>query len=75
MGFCAEEGVCVCFLSEHGRFLARIEGAVSGNVLLRREQYRRADDREATTALVRPIVTGKALNSRAVIRRALRDHG
>ncbi|HZU90101.1 MAG TPA: type I-C CRISPR-associated endonuclease Cas1c [Stellaceae bacterium] len=75
MGFCAEQGVCVSFLGENGRFLARVEGPVSGNVLLRREQYRRADDRDATTGLVRSIVTGKALNSRAVIRRALRDHG
>jgi CRISP-associated protein Cas1 len=75
MGFCAEEGVCVCFLSEHGRFLARVEGPISGNVLLRREQYPRADDRDATIDLVRPIVTGKALNSRAVVRRALRDQG
>lgn len=75
MGFCAEQGVCVSFLSENGRFLARLEGPVSGNVLLRREQYRRAADRAAATGLVRPIVIGKALNSRAVIRRALRDHG
>jgi CRISPR-associated protein Cas1 len=75
MGFCAEQGVRISFLNENGRFLARVEGPISGNVLLRREQYRRADDREATTDLVRPIVVGKALNSRAVIRRALRDHG
>jgi CRISPR-associated protein Cas1 len=32
MGFCAEQGVCVSFLSENGRFLARVEGPVSGNV-------------------------------------------
>src|SRR5487761_1848017 len=75
MGFCAEQGVCVSFLSENGRFLARLEGPVSGNVLLRREQYRRADDRAAATVLVCPIVIGKTLNSRAVVRRALRDHG
>ena len=44
MGFCAENDVGISFLSEHGRFLARVQGPVSGNVLLRREQYRRADD-------------------------------
>jgi CRISPR-associated protein Cas1 len=33
LGFCAEEGVTVSFLSEHGKFLARLEGPVSGNVL------------------------------------------
>ena len=46
MGFCAENQVGVSFLTEHGRFLARVQGPVSGNVLLRREQYRRADDLE-----------------------------
>src|ERR1039457_369992 len=41
MGLCAESGVALSFLTENGRFLARVEGPVSGNVLLRREQYRR----------------------------------
>jgi CRISP-associated protein Cas1 len=75
MGFCAESGVAVTFLSEHGTFLARIEGPVSGNVLLRREQYRRTDDPDRCAAIVRSLVIGKALNQRAVLRRALRDHG
>jgi CRISP-associated protein Cas1 len=75
LGFCAEEGVTVSFLSEHGKFLARVEGPVSGNVLLRREQYRRTDDTDGCAAIVRSLVIGKSLNQRAVIRRALRDHG
>ncbi len=72
---CVENGVTVTFLSESGRFLARVEGPVSGNVLLRREQYRRSEDRTGCAALVRTMVIGKALNQRAVVRRALRDHG
>lgn len=44
MGFCAENGVAISFLTENGGFLAKVQGPVSGNVLLRREQYRRADD-------------------------------
>ena len=40
MGFCAEQEVSLSFLTEHGRFLARVQGPVSGNVLLRRQQYR-----------------------------------
>ncbi len=44
MGRCAEAGVAITFLTEHGRLLARVQGFTSGNVLLRREQYRRADD-------------------------------
>lgn len=44
LGLCGEQGVAVSFLTENGRFLARAHGFTSGNVLLRREQYRRADD-------------------------------
>ena len=47
MGLCAENGVALAFLTENGRFLARVEGPVSGNVLLRREQYRRAETKSA----------------------------
>jgi len=75
LGFCAEEGVAVTYLSEQGKFLARVEGPVSGNVLLRREQYRRSDDADGCAAIVKSLVVGKALNQRAVIRRVLRDHG
>lgn len=74
MGFCGENGVGISFLSEQGRFLARVQGPVSGNVLLRREQYRRADDPQATAAVARAILTGKIANSRTVLQRALRDH-
>jgi CRISPR-associated protein Cas1 len=73
MGFCAERGVVVTFLTEHGRFLARVEGPISGNVLLRREQYRRADDEAGTCAIARSIVAGKLANSRAVLQRSARD--
>jgi CRISPR-associated protein Cas1 len=74
MGFCAENGVGVSFLTEHGRFLARVQGPVSGNVLLRREQYRRADDPAASAEVARAVLTGKIANSRTVLQRALRDH-
>ena len=74
MGFCAENGVGVSFLTEHGRFLARVQGPVSGNVLLRREQYRRADDPLSSIHVARAILTGKIANSRTVLQRALRDH-
>lgn len=75
LGFCAEQGIRVSFLSSNGRFLARVEGPVSGNVLLRREQYRRSDDASACVAIVRHILIGKLYNQRAVLGRALRDHG
>lgn len=75
MGFCAERGICVSFLSPNGKFLARVEGPVSGNVLLRREQYRRTDDTVHCAAVVRHVLLGKIHNQRAVLGRALRDHG
>ncbi len=75
MGFCADRDVTVSFLTENGRFLARVAGPVSGNVLLRREQYRMADDQETSATIARSILIGKVANSRAVLRRAIRDHG
>ena len=75
MGYCASEGVSVSHLDERGRFLARMEGPVSGNVLLRRTQYRASDASAACAGLVRSLVIGKSLNQRAVIQRSLRDHG
>lgn len=74
MGFCAESGVAVSFLTENGRFLAKVQGPVSGNVLLRREQYRRADDLQAASLIARAVVTGKVANCRTVLQRSLRDH-
>jgi CRISP-associated protein Cas1 len=72
---CAEAGVTISHLQPNGRFLARMEGPRSGNVLLRRAQYRVADDPTRQAAIVRGIVAAKAANQRAVVRRALRDHG
>jgi len=72
---CAEAGVGVSLLSPNGRFIARVEGPRSGNVLLRRAQYRLADQAAQALPIVRAIVAAKAANQRAVLRRALRDHG
>lgn len=74
MGFCAENNVAVSFVTEYGSFLASIQGKISGNVLLRREQYRRADDSIACVKITKNILTGKLVNSKAVLQRALRDH-
>jgi len=75
MGFCGERSVGLSFLSENGRFLARVQGPVSGNVLLRREQYRRADDPEFSAGVAAACVLGKVANCRTVLLRAVRDHG
>ena len=75
MHHCARNAVSISFLSQNGRFLARVEGPVSGNVLLRREQYRRSDDPVSSASIARAILIAKLVNSRAVLQRALRDHG
>lgn len=72
IGALARAGITLVLLDRQGRFEARVEGPVSGNVLLRRAQYRASvqpDD------IVRSIVSAKIANQRSVLQRALRDHG
>lgn len=73
MGLCGERNVTLSFLSERGKFLARVQGPVSGNVLLRREQYRRADDEETSAEIARAVVAAKIANCRTVLLRAARE--
>ena len=74
MGKCAEAGIGLAFCSPHGRFLARTCGESSGNVLLRREQYRIADDPARSCEIARTMIFGKLSNGAASIQRTLRDH-
>ena len=74
MGYCAEHGVALSFFSESGKFLARVQGPVHGNVLLRREQYRIADDERRASAIAKNVLLGKLLNTQAALRRFMRDH-
>lgn len=73
MAACADAGLAISFLSSRGRFLARVSGFTPGNVLLRREQYRRADDEAGATGIARNIVLAKVANTRTVLLRAARD--
>ncbi|MGQ9731489.1 MAG: type I-C CRISPR-associated endonuclease Cas1c [Candidatus Zipacnadales bacterium] len=74
MGACAQRNVTISFFSAGGRFWARVQGPVSGNVLLRREQYRRADDPHYATEIGRTVAAAKIANHRTILQRALRDH-
>jgi len=74
LGLCGERNVLVSFLTESGRFLVRIHGPVSGNVLLRREQYRQADNPVQSAEIARSVVKAKIANSRVVLQRAMRDN-
>jgi CRISPR-associated protein Cas1 len=73
MGLCAEKNVALSFLTEHGRFLARIQGPVNGNVLLRREQYRKSDQEQAAASIARAAVMAKVANCRTVVLRGARE--
>jgi CRISPR-associated protein Cas1 len=75
MGFCAEQGIGLTFFTEYGRFLARVQGRQAGNVLLRRQQFRWADDPARAVAVARLMVAAKIANGRAVLLREQRNHG
>jgi CRISP-associated protein Cas1 len=73
LAHCAENNVSVSLLTENGRFLASVRGEQSGNVLLRRTQYRWADSPELSGRLARAFIAGKVVNARVVLRRVVRD--
>ena len=71
LGLCAEKGITVSFFTPNGRFLARVEGPQTGNVLLRRKQYRMADEENSIPILAKYIIAAKIMNS---LQRGRRDH-
>ncbi len=75
MGACAQRGISLAFHSPRGRFLARVSGEGGGNVLLRRAQYRAADDPGKSCRIARSMILGKLYNVRWSIERTCRDHG
>ncbi|EIQ00070.1 CRISPR-associated endonuclease Cas1 [Opitutaceae bacterium TAV1] len=76
MAACTEAGVTLSFCDPNGRFLATATGYTPGNVLLRRAQYRVADDEGgAALQVARNCVAAKIANARQVLLRAGRDHG
>ena len=74
MGACAERGISLTFCTPRGKFLARVSGENNGNVLLRRMQYRIADDLFQSCRIASTMIFGKIYNSRWSIERTRRDH-
>lgn len=74
MAHCAELNIGFCFLQENGRFLCRVVGAISGNVLLRKAQYRASENAQQSLHIARIIVAGKIQSARTTLRRARDDH-
>lgn len=74
LGSAPEHNITISFLSETGKFLARVQGPVAGNVLLRKAQYRVSDDKEKSAAVAKYFIIGKISNQKTVLQRAIRDH-
>ena len=74
MHLCCERGVALSFLTEYGKFMGRITGKVSGNILLRKKQYRWTENDAITVRLAKRFILAKIINGRAVLHRAVRDH-
>jgi len=70
----ADEGKSLVLLDDSGRFKARLEGPVSGNILLRQAQHRAAERADTTLELARACVAGKIKNSRSVVQRGAREN-
>lgn len=75
MHACSEADVSLSFHNPYGKFLVSAQGPQSGNILLRREQYRRADHEPSSLAIAANCISAKLANSRTVLMRASRDHG
>ncbi len=75
MGACAKRDIALSFCTPRGKFLAQVCGESSGNVLLRRKQYRVADSPAESCLIARNMIFGKIHNARWSIERTRRDHG
>lgn len=75
MGYCGEQSIGLSFYTEYGRFLALVQGKKTGNVLLRRTQYRIADDAGKSNQIAKVMVAAKVANARNILQREIRNHG
>jgi len=71
---CAKRNISLCFMTQTGRFSARVVGEVHGNVLLRHKQYLVHNDDIQSLNIAKNIIIGKLFNARAVLDRAIRDY-
>lgn len=75
MKLCGENGIALTFLSPNGRFISRVQGAVRGNVLLRKAQYSLSDNEEWSLHVAGLMIAAKIQNYRSILRRYCRDYG
>jgi len=70
---CVKEGRSIAFFDTLGHYQFRIEGPVSGNVLLRKSQYEAFFDRSRLVSIARNLLAGKLQNCRQVLLRGARE--
>ncbi len=75
MKLCSDNGISLTFLSPNGRFISRVQGAVKGNVLLRKKQYSLSDNEIWSLHVAKLFICGKIQNYRNILKRFLRDYG
>lgn len=75
MKLCAEYNVSLCFLSPHGKFIGRFQGAIKGNVLLRTKQWDLTKNEKFALEVSKLFIAGKIQNYRNILARFLRDNG
>ncbi len=74
MGACAKRGISLSFMTQSGKFLARVVGENYGNVTLRKSQYRFSDSEERSVYIAKNLIIGKVFNARWIVERATRDY-
>ncbi|WP_449240942.1 type I-C CRISPR-associated endonuclease Cas1c [Desulfoscipio gibsoniae] len=74
MGYCAERNISICFLTQSGRFLARVIGQSRGNVVLRKTQYRISENEKESMQVARNFIIGKIYNNKWMLERITREH-
>ena len=73
IAFCGSRGITLAFFSEHGKFYGRVQGPVSGNILLRRMQFAAAEDPVQAIRFARSVLLGKIINSKLFLQREKRE--
>jgi len=74
MGKCEQSGIMISYFTPNGKYLASIGSAIKGNILLRKEQFRIADDERKALIYSKNFITGKLYNSKHQLLRTARDH-
>lgn len=74
MGKCAEMNIGLTFFTPYGQYLASVSRSDNGNVLLRRQQFRWAENRDRALSIAKNFIAGKLYNAKYVLLRAARDH-